>query len=71
MRNLFSQLDKTLHEKINRFKLMLLRILNYEKFLYKLISSFIVIEKFSNKRRNFLIKKKIFNQLIDNKNLGE
>lgn len=71
MRNLFSQLDKTLHEKINQFKLMLLRILNYEKFLYKLISSFIVIEKFSNKRRNFLIKKKIFNQLIDNKNLGE
>lgn len=71
MRNLFSQLDITLHEKINRFKLMLLRILNYEKFLYKLISSFIVIEKFSNKRRNFLIKKKIFNQLIDNKNLGE
>lgn len=71
MRNLFSQLDKTLHEKINRFKLMLLRILNYEKFLYKLISSFIAIEKFSNKRRNFLIKKKIFNQLIDNKNLGE
>lgn len=71
MRNLFSQLDKTLHEKINRFKLMLLRILNYEKFSYKLISSFIAIEKFSNKRRNFLIKKKIFNQLIDNKNLGE
>lgn len=70
MRNLFSQLDKTLHEKINRFKLMLLRILNYEKFSYKLISSF-AIEKFSNKRRNFLIKKKIFNQLIDNKNLGE
>lgn len=71
MRNLFSQLDKTLHEKINRFKLMLLRILNYEKFSYKLILSFIAIEKFSNKRRNFLIKKKIFNQLIDNKNLGE
>lgn len=71
MRNLFSQLDITLHEKINRFKLMLLRIFNYEKFSYKLISSFIVIEKFSNKRRNFLIKKKIFNQLIDNKNLGE
>lgn len=71
MRNLFSQLDKTLHEKINRFKLMLLRIFNYEKFSYKLISSFIAIEKFSNKRRNFLIKKKIFNQLIDNKNLGE
>lgn len=71
MRNLFSQLDITLHEKINRFKLMLLRILNYEKFSYKLISSFIAIEKFSNKRRNFLIKKKIFNQLIDNKNLGE
>lgn len=58
MRNLFSQLDKTLHEKINRFKLMLLRILNYKKFSYKLILSFIAIEKFSNKRRNFLIKKK-------------
>lgn len=71
MRNLFSQLDITLHEKINRFKLMLLRIFNYEKFSYKLISSFIAIEKFSNKRCNFLIKKKIFNQLIDNKNLGE